>query len=63
MNIRHYNHYGDKKPILINYYMTFYSFLFLIGKNGKIDPLKTAGIDHLKFCPVKSKKLSFGNGV
>jgi hypothetical protein len=33
------------------------------GKNGKIDPLKPAESDHLKFCLQKGKKLSVGNGV
>jgi hypothetical protein len=34
-----------------------------IGKNGKIDPLKTVESDHLKLCHQKSKKLFVGNGV
>lgn len=36
---------------------------FIGGKNGKLDPLKTVGNDHLKFILQKSKKLFLGNGV
>ena len=34
-----------------------------IGKNGKLDPLKTDEGDHLKFLLQKSVKLFIGNGV
>ena len=55
-----------KLDFLINQFI--HSFIFkpivsLNGKNGKIDPLKTAESDHLKLCLPKSKKLSVGNGV
>ena len=38
-------------------------FLDKIGKNGKLDPLKTDEGDHLKFLLQKSVKLFIGNGV
>ena len=48
--------------ILIRQIEEFGRFRMFSGKNGKIDPLKTAESDHLKLCSKKVKSCSSGMG-
>ena len=61
-----FGHFSQKTMAVGSYIYNVNQIIYNMlydGKNGKIDPLKTAESDHLKLCLPKSKKLSVGNGV